>query len=63
MMSRKSRRDTVKVNCFDRISFFDKLQDLADVLSIGKVAMPRKWDDSKKDEELRDFQLQLKNLD
>ena len=56
MMFWRSKRDTVKANCFDRISFFDKLQDLSDVLNISKVAMPRKWD-SRKDEELWDFLL------
>lgn len=56
MMSRRSRRDSVEANCYDRILFFDKLQDLTEFPIIRKVAMPRKWD-TKKDEELRNTLL------
>lgn len=55
-MSRRSRRDGAEANCYERIIFFDKLQDLNEFPSIRKVAMPRKWD-SKKDEELRNHLL------
>lgn len=55
-MSRRSRRDTVDAECFERIEFFDKLANLDDIPTIRKVGMPRKWD-SRKDTELRDHLL------
>lgn len=51
-MSRRSRRDTVDAECFERIEFFDKLSNLDEIPSIRKVGMPKKWD-SKKDSDLR----------
>lgn len=56
MMSRRSRKDMVEAECFERIEFFDKLADLDEIPSIRKVGMPRKWD-SKKDAELREHLL------
>ncbi|ELA42339.1 uncharacterized protein VICG_00739, partial [Vittaforma corneae ATCC 50505] len=52
MMSRRSRRDTVDAECFERIEFFDMLAELDEIPIIRKVGMPRKWD-IKKDSELR----------
>lgn len=55
-MSKRSRRDTVEADCFDRISFFDKLEDLDEIPSARRIGMPKRWD-SKKDCELRDYLL------
>lgn len=55
-MSKRSRRDTAEADCFDRILFFDKLEDLDEIPSVRRVGMPKRWD-AKKDCELRDYLL------
>lgn len=55
-MSRRSRRDTVEAECYERIEFFDRLGELEDIPVIRKSGMPKKWD-KKKDIELRDHLL------
>lgn len=51
-MSRRSRRETVEAECFERIDFFDKLIDLEEMPNAKKMGMPKKWD-KKKDTDLR----------
>jgi len=51
-MTRRSRRDTVDAECFERIEFFDKLVSLEEIPNIRKIGMPRRWD-SRRDAELR----------
>lgn len=55
-MSKRSRRDTAEADCFDRIAFFDKLEELDEIPNIRKVGMPKRWD-LKKDIELRNCLL------
>jgi hypothetical protein len=37
-ISRRSRRDNVEANCYDRIAFFDNFDDLVDISIIVKVS-------------------------
>lgn len=56
-MSKRSRRDTVEADCFDRILFFDKLEDLDEIPNVRRIGMPKRWD-VKRDNELRNYLLQ-----
>ncbi|KAI5151543.1 hypothetical protein ENBRE01_2207 [Enteropsectra breve] len=58
-MSRRSRRDTPEADCYDRIIFFDRLENLTEIPAIRKGSgMPKKWD-SEKDAELREHLLEF----
>lgn len=51
-MSKRSRKQTSEVDCYERIVFFDKLESLTEFPAIRKSGIPKKWD-SKQDKELR----------
>jgi len=55
-MSKRSRRDTAEADCYDRIMFFDKLEELEEMPNIRRTGMPKKWD-HKKDQELKECLL------
>lgn len=55
-MTKRARKDTPEATCYERIVFFDNLEELEEFAPIRKTGMPKTWN-SKKDKELRLFLL------
>lgn len=55
-MTKRARKDTPEADCYDRIVFFDNLEEMSEIPSVRKTGMPKNWS-TKRDEELRLFLL------
>lgn len=55
-MSKRARKDTPEADCYERIQFFENLEEMNEFPVIRKTGMPKNWN-SKKDEDLRMFLL------